>query len=226
MIAGASGGIGQYLTQGFDQEENILVLTYNTSKNKIYKTNNAKSTIIKCDFTKKEEVRNLYSQIKSLDVLINTMGHVENNLICNMEEEEWDRVIASNLKTVFLSCRYGIEKMVEDGHIINISSVLGCMGMIGATNYVASKGAVEAFTRSFALECLNRRRVFVNAVALGYFKMGLGLNLSYKIIDIIKKKIPLKDFGEPEEIMKVIKYIISSKYLVGQIIHLNGGLLL
>ncbi|MFX0071254.1 MAG: SDR family oxidoreductase [Candidatus Hermodarchaeota archaeon] len=224
MIAGASGGIGSFLTEKFDIESNELFLTYNTSKSKIYNTKKAKSTILQCNFTKKEEVKKVFSTIESLDVLINVMGHVENCLICSMEEEEWDRVIASNLKTVFLSCRYGIEKMVENGHIINISSILGSIGMIGATNYAASKGGVESFTRSFALECLHKRRVFVNAIALGYFKIGLGLELSTKIEALTKQKIPLKEFGESEEIYKLIKYIISSTYLVGQVIHLNGGL--
>jgi 3-oxoacyl-[acyl-carrier protein] reductase len=83
---------------------------------------------------------------------------------------------------------------------------------------------VEAFTKSFALECLHKRKVFVNAIALGYFNIGMGLNLNKKVEMLIKEKILLNEFGDPEEIFKLIKYIISSKYLVGQIIHLNGGL--
>ncbi|MFX1443909.1 MAG: SDR family oxidoreductase [Promethearchaeota archaeon] len=224
MIAGASGGIGSFLTEKFDKKENDLILTYNTSREKIYKTKEALCTIFKCDFTIKQEVIDTFSKIESLDVLINVMGYVENNLICRMKEEEWDRVIDSNLKTVFFSCRYGIEKMVEYGHIINVSSILSCTGMIGATNYAASKGGVESFTKSFALECLHDRKVFVNAIALGYFKIGMGLDLNNKIEKITKEKIPMKDFGDPEEIYKLIKYIISSRYLVGQVIHLNGGL--
>ena len=224
MIAGASGGIGQYLTKEFDLEGNELFLTYNKSKDKICQVKKAKANIIQCDFTNGENVQEVLSNISSLDVLINVMGYVANNLICRMSEDEWDAVIASNLKTVFLSCRYAIDKIVENGHIINITSVLGSTGMIGATNYVASKGGVESFTKSFALECLHKRKVFVNAIALGYFKIGMGLNLTEKIIDLVKKNIPLGDFGEPEEIGNVVKFIISSRYLVGQIIHLNGGL--
>ena len=162
MIVGARGGIGHYLTKRYDLEGNELYLTYNTSKKNIYKTENAISHVLKCDFTKKEEVKMIFEHISALDVLINVMGHFENQLICQMEESVWDRVIASNLKTTFLSSRYAIEKIVDYGHIINISSVLGSSGMIGASNYVAAKGAVEAFTRSFALESLPKRRVFVN----------------------------------------------------------------
>ena len=224
MIAGASGGIGQLLTKKFDLDTNELFLTYNTSKDKVYKTRNAKSHIFQCNFNRKMDVEDVFSKIESLDVLINVMGTVANNLIVRMEEEEWDRVISSNLKTVYLSCRYGISKIVENGHIINFSSILGSTGMIGASNYVASKGAVEAFTKSFALECLHKNKVFVNVIALGYFKIGMGLNLTDKIANMIKNNIPLKEFGEPEELFKLVEYILSSKYLIGQIIHLNGGL--
>ncbi|MFX1600995.1 MAG: SDR family oxidoreductase [Promethearchaeota archaeon] len=226
MIVGASGGIGNLLTKHFDSKENELILTYNKSRNKIYPTKNAKSSIIKSDFTKINEVENAYLDIETLNVLINAIGCVANNLIYRMDEQEWDTVINTNLKSIFLSCRYGIPKMVDDGHIINFSSVLGKIGMVGATNYAASKGGVESFTKSLALECLHNRKIYVNAVALGYFKIGMGLDLDEKIVDIIKKRIPLKDFGEPDEIIKVVDYILSSKYLVGQVIEVNGGLLL
>ncbi len=224
MIVGASGGIGSYLTMRFDEVSNELFLTYNTSKNKIYLPKKANSTIFKSDFTKEEDAIKVYSEIKSLDVLINTLGHVDNELIVRMKECQWDNVIESNLKTIFLSCKYGLNKIVENGHIINISSILGSTGMIGATNYATAKGGVEAFTKSLALECLHRKRIFVNALALGYFKIGMGLNLSKKIVETVKSKILLNEFGDPEEIFKAIKYIISSKYLVGQVLHINGGL--
>jgi 3-oxoacyl-[acyl-carrier protein] reductase len=226
MIVGASGGIGNLLTKHFDSEGNELYLTYNKSRNKIYSTKNAKSSIIKSDFTNVNDAENTFSNVESLDVLINVIGRVANNLIYRMQEQEWDTVINTNLKTIFLSCRYGIPKMIEEGHIINFSSVLGRMGMVGATNYAASKGGVESFTKSLALECLHKRKIFVNAIALGYFKIGMGIDLSEKIINTIKEKIPLKDFGEPDEIIRVVDYIISSKYLVGQVIEINGGLLL
>jgi len=224
MIAGASGGIGRFLSKKFEDPSNELILTYNKSKYEIDKLNLHNIKKFKCDFTKKEEVMSLYSKIDSLEVLINVMGHVDNSLVCNMNEKEWDKVIESNLKTVFLSCRYALEKINKNGHIINISSVLGSTGMIGASNYCAAKGGVESFTKSLALECLHKRRIFVNAIALGYFNIGMGLKLSEKIVKIVKDEIPIKEFGNPEEIYNVIKYIISSRYLVGQIIHLNGGL--
>ena len=225
MIVGASGGIGKLLTRHFDTKENDLFLTYNKSRDKIYPVKKATSTVFKCDFKKITEVEKVFSNIEAIDVLINSIGIVANNLVYRMDEQEWDNVINTNLKSIFLSCRYAIPKINEEGHIINFSSILGRIGMIGATNYAASKGGVESFTRSLALECLHKRKIFVNAVALGYFKIGMGLELSENIIEHIKKRIPLKEFGEPDEILRVIDYIISSKYLVGQVIELNGGLL-
>jgi 3-oxoacyl-[acyl-carrier protein] reductase len=224
MIAGASGGIGRFLAEQFDSADNELVLTYNRSKEKVFQAKKAKSIIVECDFTNHKEVGKTFHEISTLDVLINTMGTVENKLVYDMEEEQWDRVVDSNLKTVFLSCKFAAPMMTENGHIINISSVLGTTGMIGATNYCTTKGAVEAFTKSFALECLLKNKIFVNAIALGYFKAGMGLTLSEKIEKMVREKIPLKVFGEPEEISKAINYIISSRYLVGQVIHINGGL--
>jgi 3-oxoacyl-[acyl-carrier protein] reductase len=224
MIAGASGGIGVFLTREFDNDDNQIILTYNQSRHKLYYPQYARTTVYQCDFTEDEQVRGIFDEIDRIEALINVMGHVENELVCRMNEGEWDRVIESNLKTVFLSCRYGIAKVVKGGHIINISSILGSMGMIGASNYVAAKGGVESFTKSFALECLHKNRVYVNAIALGYFKIGMGQKLTEQIADLIREKIPLKEFGDREEISKLVKYIISSKYLVGQVIHLNGGL--
>lgn len=224
MIAGASGGIGKYLTRQFDVAGNSLYLTFNNSPDKIIPVIRAQAETFHCDFSRPQDVESVFAHIPSLDVLINVMGHVENALIQKMDEGQWDRVLSSNLKTVFLSCKYGVGKMADGGHIINISSVLGDMGMIGASNYVAAKGAVEAFTRSFAQECLLKRKVFVNALALGYFDVGMGLNLKENIAATIREKIPLKEFGQPEEIMKAVIYIISSKYISGQTLRVNGGL--
>lgn len=223
LIAGASGGIGRYLTKKFDVLGNWLYLTYNTSQENVYTPKFAIYEKIQCDFTQERSVREAFNTIEYIDVLINVMGTVKNDPIRNMKEATWDWVIETNLKTVFLSCRFGYSRMTPNSHIINISSVLGSTGMRGASNYVASKGAVEAFTKSFALECI-RDKIFVNAIALGYFTIGMGLQLDSKIENLVKDSIPLKEFGDPEEIYTLIQYIIHSTYLVGQVIHLNGGL--
>ena len=224
MIAGASSGIGQYLTEHFDKEGNELHLTYNLHPQNVKKTVKARSFPQRCDFSRAEDVKFAYGLLPPLDVVINCMGHTENHLVEKMDVDEWDRVIESNLKTVFLSCKEAIHYMKEGGHIINISSVLGSIGMPGASNYCAAKGAVEAFTRTFAQECLMLRKVFVNAIALGYFNIGMGCALPANIAFMMRNKIPLGEFGDPKEIALAVDYVVSSKYLVGTTLHVNGGL--
>tara|TARA_Y100001970_G_scaffold63174_1_gene80871 strand:+ start:12799 stop:13485 length:687 start_codon:yes stop_codon:yes gene_type:complete len=225
LIAGASGGVGSQLVKAFESSNNELVLTYN-SNNSFDDNQRMKHQIIKCDFSNEDDVINLYSQVESLDIVINTFGYNKNKLIKNMKLDEWNSVINFNLTATFLSCKYAQNKIRNHGHIINISSVLGRIGSIGAANYAAAKGGVEAFTKSFALECLLKNNVYVNCIALGYFRIGMGEKLDEKIIKDVKNRIPLNSFGDPEEISNLVKYIISSRYLVGQIIHLNGGLFL
>ena len=227
LITGASGGIGRHLTEHFDKPGNALFLTYRTYqshlRNVAIPAAASAEMIIMCDFTKSADVQALFDRIRSLDVIVNCMGHVENSLAVRMDEEQWDRVIDSNLKTVFLSCKHGAPLMAPCGHIVNISSVLGSLGMPGASNYCAAKGAVEAFTRAFALECIPRG-IFVNAIALGYFKTGLGLELSPKSVEAALSRIPLRRFGEPGEISRAVDYVIASRYMTGSVLHLNGGL--
>ena len=154
VIAGASGGIGRGLTKYFDKAGNNLVLIHNKNRKNV--------------FIPKKAIES--ERIDSIDVLINVMGTTDNNLVKNMDDNQWNGVINNNLDAVFSMCRQAIPCMVEGGHIINISSVLGTTGCIGASNYAAAKGGVEAFTRSLALELI-RDNIFVNGIALGYFNV-------------------------------------------------------
>jgi len=225
LIAGASGGVGSQLVKAFDDPNNELLLTYNTN-NYFDKDQKRKHQIIKCDFSNENDVINLFSNVENLDVVINSFGSNKNKLINNMRIQDWNSVIQYNLTSTFLSCKYAQDKLKHHGHIINMSSVVGSIGAIGATNYAAAKGGVEAFTKSFALECLLKNNIYVNCIALGYFNIGMGNRLDENIIKEVKNRIPINEFGNPDEISKLVKYIISSRYLVGQIIHLNGGLYL
>lgn len=221
MITGSSGGIGTILTEAFDSYENELMLVINRTK-PYHAVKNALVQYITCDFTNFDMVKNIFNCV-DIDSIINTIGRFDNSLISRMENHQWDSIITDNMKPAFLCAKFGLPCMKEGGHIINISSVVASTGMIGASNYAAAKGGIEAFTRSFALEAI-RKGVFVNAISLGYFKIGMGLKLDTKIESMVKDKIPLKTFGEPEEIVKLVKYLISTRYMIGQTIHLDGGL--
>ena len=226
LIVGASGGIGRVLTEHFDRSRNFIYGTYNFNPQKLYEPCRAIFDGFEVDFTKPRQVQSFFSKIpfQHLDAIINCLGVTRNRLIVKMQDEDWDDVINSNLKSVFLSCKHALPHLKDEGHIINISSVLGQMGMPGASNYSAAKGAVEAFTRSFSQECLLKRKIFVNAISLGYFKIGMGLDLAPDIAEAMKQKIPLKDFGEPSEIALAVDYVLASKYLSGSTLQVNGGL--
>jgi len=224
LIAGASGGVGSNLIKVFDEDNNELFLTYKDNKNVIIEPKNATYKIIKCDFTNENDVSGLYNNLDFIDVVINSFGTAKNKLIKKMDLADWKAVIDTNLTSTFLSCKHSQNKLKDHGHIINISSVLASTGAIGASNYVAAKGGIESFTKSFALECLLRNKIYVNCIALGYFNTGMGNKLNQKIEKEVKRKIPIYEFGNPNEISSIVKYIISSRYLIGQTIHLNGGL--
>ncbi len=222
LIAGSSSGIGTELTKNFDKEGNFLYLTYRQNKNNIYKPKNAEYKCLQIDFLDEKMVDANFKYIDNLDIAINVLGNIDNSLIKNMKSSQWNDVINNNLNVIFYATRAEIQKMNQNSHIINISSVLGTTGIVGASNYVAAKGGVEAYTKSLAKETI-KSKIFVNCIALGYFSIGLGLKLTPKIIELTKTKIPLGEFGNPNEVSKLVNYIISSRYLVGQIIHLNGG---
>jgi len=219
MIVGAAGGVGHLLAKHFDTPLHHLYLVGH--KEKVHIPYNGQA--IYTDFTSEKNVEAVFSRIKTLNLLINAQGVTADNLIKNMGKSEWDMVLDVNLTSVFLACKHAYFKMKPLSHIINFSSVLAKTGMIGASNYAASKGAIESFTKSFALEAI-RNAVFVNCISLGYFDIGMGRRLSDKITRSVERKIPLGYFGHKDEILKLVEYIIQSTYLVGQTIELNGGL--
>ena len=204
MIVGAAGGIGQLLAKNFDFDWNYLYLVGH--KEKVYRPSKAKYIEIYTDFTKETSVEHVFSRIKGLDLLINAQGTVANSLIKNMELDDWNKVMDVNVKSIFLTCKCAYPIMNPFGSIINFSSVLATTGMKGASNYAASKGAIESFTKSFALEAISDA-IFVNCIALGYFNVGMGLKLEGKIVEKATRKIPLHYFGHEAEIVKLVNYI-------------------
>ena len=203
VITGASRGIGRFLADRL--KGTIISLEHG-----------------ECDVSNEAEVHSLFDRLNHVDVLINNAGAVFNSLVTDMSGNEWDYVVDTNLKGTFLCSKYAIPKMSAGSHIINISSVLSRTGCVGACNYAASKGGVESFTKSLALELI-RDGIFVNCISLGFFDIGLGERLSPKAKDRAMERIPSHQFGDPEEIARTIEYIIGSKYLVGSIINLSGG---
>ena len=164
-----------------------------------------------------------------LDLLVNNAGITRDNLILRMKEEEWDAVLAVNLKGAYNCIRAVSKTMVKQrfGRIINLSSVVGVMGNAGQANYVASKAGLIGLTKSVARE-LGSRNITVNAVAPGFIQTEMTESLPEKVKAEMMAQIPLGRFGTPEEVAQAVVFLASeaATYITGQVIHINGGMLM
>lgn len=180
------------------------------------------------DFAKAEEViSSVFDEWGSLDVLINNAGITRDNLILRMNEEQWDEVIDTNLKSVFNYSKAATKPMMraKKGSIINIGSVVGISGNAGQSNYSASKAGIIGFTKSFAKE-LASRNIRANVVAPGYILTEMTGQLDEKVLESIKKETPLGRAGNPEEVSNVVAFLASdlSSYITGEVIRVDGGM--
>ena len=158
---------------------------------------------------------------------MNNAGIISDNLIMRMKDEEFDKVIDTNLKGTYYCTKECIPSMVKQrwGRVINITSVVGIRGNIGQTNYSASKAAIHGFTYSLAKEVATRG-VTVNAIAPGYIKTATVDILSDKLKDHIMTWIPMKRFGTPDEISGMVAFMASerARYMTGELVKIDGGM--
>jgi 3-oxoacyl-[acyl-carrier protein] reductase len=238
IVTGASQGIGEAIAielarEGADvilvdiQEDKLKEVAQKISGMK------GKASIQCVDVSRLEDVVRVVDSVvashQKIDHLVNNAGITRDNLLMRMKEEEWDSVLAVNLKGVFNFSKAVIRNMAKNryGRIVNISSVVGLMGNAGQTNYSASKAGVAGFTKSLAREIASRG-VTVNAVAPGYIATAMTKNLSEAVKDKFVEMIPMKRFGTPEEVANTVKFLLSddAAYITGQIISVNGGMLM
>ena len=160
-----------------------------------------------------------------VDVLINNAGITRDGLIMRMKEVDFDDVVNTNLKGAFNMCRHVTQPMLKQraGTIINMSSVIGMIGNAGQTNYAASKAGLLGLTKALARE-LSSRHITVNAIAPGYIETEMTESLSNRVKETMLSQIPLKRFGQAEEIAKTVEFLIDNKYMTGQVLEVNGGL--
>lgn len=162
-----------------------------------------------------------------LDILVNNAGITRDNLLLRMKEEDFDQVIAANLKSVFNYSKLAVKPMMGQkyGKIINISSVVALIGNPGQANYVASKAGVIGFTKSLAREFASRN-ITVNVIAPGYVSTDMTENLNEKQKEAVISQIPLNKIAKPEDIAKTAAFLASSDadYITGQVIAVDGGL--
>ena len=177
----------------------------------------------------KEVFDSIVKEFKPLDILVNNAGITKDGLFVRMKEDDWDRVLAVNLKGSFLCGQQAAKQMMKQrqGAIVNIASIVGVMGNAGQANYSASKAGLIGLTKTMARE-LAPRNITVNAVAPGFIDTEMTRVLDEKIRDKLIEQIPLGRLGLPSDIAHSVAFLISDRsgYITGQVINVNGGMLM
>ncbi len=169
------------------------------------------------------------AELGHVDILVNNAGITKDALLMKMSEEDFDRVIDINLKSVYNTCKVLVRPMMKNSKskIINISSIVGLIGNFGQTNYAASKAGMIGFTKSLAKEVASRN-INVNAVAPGFIETEMTEKIPEKVKELMLKNIPLKRFGKPQDIANMVLFLASddSDYITGQVFTVDGGMVM
>ena len=231
LVTGASKGIGRNIALTLAAEENIVIANYNSSEEKAMELEkeNSNITIYKADVSKKDEVKKMVKfvleKFGKIDVLVNNAGIYKFNFIQDIEEDEWDNIINTNLKSVFLCSKEVVKQYMinaKQGCIINISSVDGLVGAACEIHYCASKAGIDGITKGLAKE-LGPSNIRVNSIAPGAMKTDMNKDITEENWKIVESETPMGKIGKPEDISKCIKWLIEDEFTTGQVISINGG---
>lgn len=225
IISGASGGIGQYLMKTFkDAGEPVLGL-YNSVKPEGF-TDDELYKIDISNIEQLEQFRNHFAGTDKKLVLINCAGINYNAFAHKADMNEWKRVLEVNLIGTFGIINAILPAMRENnyGRIINLSSVVARTGVPGTSAYAASKSALWGMSKAIAAESA-AKNITINCLNLGYFNIGMISIVPEKMQEAIKSKIPSGKFGDPADILNAVNFLISSEYINGEAIDINGALI-
>lgn len=234
IVTGASKGIGREIAKELAQEGIQVIANYNKSEKEAKSLQeelakkNIKLDIFKADVSKREEAKKLISyalkKYGKIDILINNAGISEYKLFTDETDEDWNRVINTNLYSAFIMSQEVSYNMIHNkkGCIINISSIWGIVGGALEVLYSISKAGIDGMTKALAKE-LGPSNIRVNSIAPGMINTKMNSKFTKQEIEEIKEEIPLEKIGEPSDIAKCVKWLVKDTYTTGQVISINGG---
>lgn len=238
LVTGASRGIGAAIADTLGRAGAVVIGTATTAAGAEaitarFAAAGLPGRGIMLDVTRADAVEaaeaGIVSQEGTVTILVNNAGITRDNLLLRMKEEEWNSVLDTNLRSVFLTSRAFIRGMLKkrQGRIINVSSVVGAMGNAGQSNYAASKAGIVGFSKSLAREVASRG-VTVNVVAPGFIQTDMTSQLPEPQRQQLEAQIPLQRLGEVADVAGAVLYLASpaAGYVTGESLHVNGGMLM
>ena len=237
LVTGAGKGIGRAIALALAKMGVLVIVNYRGSKEQAEETvqkireMGQEAEAYPCDVSDFQAVETMMKTIVSkygrLDILVNNAGITKDGLILKMSEEDFDKVVDTNLKGTFHTIRHASRQMIRQrsGRIINISSVSGVMGNPGQANYAAAKAGIIGLTKTMAKE-LGSRGITVNAIAPGFIETDMTAVLSESVQQNIQAQIPLGHFGKPEDVAAAAAFLVSEEagYITGQVLCVDGGM--
>ena len=237
VVTGASRGIGKEIAKTLAAKGATVVVNYNGSAEKAEETVKeiealgGKAEALQCNVSDYDKAAEMMAYVVKtygrVDILVNNAGITRDNLLMKMSEEDFDAVLNTNLKGAFNCIKHISRQMLKQksGHIVNISSVSGVMGNAGQVNYSASKAGVIGMTKAVAREMASRG-ITVNAIAPGFIRTEMTDVLKDDIKKALMEQIPMKNFGEVEDIANTVAFLASedARYITGQVISVDGGM--
>ena len=237
LVTGGSRGIGKAIVWALAREGAKVAFIYRSNTEAAeqlvsdLELDQREAIAIQADVKSKDDadrvVEELLEKWEKIDILVNNAGIIRDGLLATMEADSWQDVIDTNLTSVYNFCHAVVRPMMSarSGRIVNMSSVAANVGNPGQSNYAASKGGIEGFTRCLAAE-VSRRGITVNAVAPGFIETDMTVAVRNAAGDEIKKRIPARRLGLPEDIANAVLFLASDEaaYITGHVLTVDGGL--
>ncbi|KTC79745.1 3-oxoacyl-ACP reductase [Legionella cherrii] len=236
LVTGASRGIGQAIAVKLAQQGAFVYGTATTEQgaqsiNAYFEKENLSGKGLVLDVTNSEQIEKVMGELvdknQSPSILVNNAGITADNLLLRMDDDEWYKVIETNLNSIYKMSKICIKPMFRArwGRIISIGSVVGSSGNSGQVNYTAAKAGIVGFSKSLAQE-IGSRGITVNVVAPGFIDTDMTAALPDMVKEEMLKRIPMRKLGDPKDIAEAVAFLASesAKYITGETIHVNGGM--